>query len=173
MARYVSRAQAFKKSVVKAELREIATPYGMQQREATAPIIAIFQQGGATPREVKLALERFQFKGLAEGENPARRLSVYDTDEEARRCHWPEAVKAQVEATLDAGQSTDYFRVDEERAPKPWPAYDETAAGKVLEVARSAGVPLADVLAYETENQNRKTVLAAVEAELGKVAIAA
>lgn len=172
MARYVSRAQSFKKSVVK-PTRTLATnpATGLPEVIDTGtPLIAIFQQGGATPREVEVALARFRFKGLAEGENPARRISVYDTDEQARFHGWPDELKEKVEAVLDAGQSADYFKVEKERAVRPWPAYDDAVAEAVVETAQVIGVPLEQVLAYETENKNRKTVVRQIEDALAEQA---
>jgi len=168
MARYLSRAQAFKKSVVK-PTRTLATnpATGLPEViETGQPLIAIFQQGGATPREVEVALERFKFKGLSEGENPSRRISVYDTDEQARFHGWPDDLKQRVEAVLDAGQSADYFKVEPDRAAKPWPSYDDAVADAVVETAQVIGVPLEQVLAYETENKNRKTLVKQLEDEL-------
>ena len=136
---------------------------GSSMQTLVQPMAAIFEQGGATQDEVNLALERFQFKGLYEGENPARRISIYDTDEQARQHAWSDELKAEIEALLDRDQGPNYFRVESPKATLPWPSYDETPAAKVMEVARTIGVDPSTVLAYERENQNRPSVLKALE----------
>lgn len=166
MARYLSRSQAFKKTVKKASQQLVNGPAGPEMRELERPIIAFFQQGGATAREIELALQRFQFKGLAERENPARRISIYDTDEQALHQGWSEGLKAEIEEVLDRGQNQNYFRVDELRVPKPWPRYDEVAGKQVAEVADQFGVSLEQVLAYERENANRPEAIKALEQAL-------
>lgn len=161
--RFISRAQAFKKSVIKAESTLVNTPRGPEQVETKKPYIAFFSQGGATNQEVQFALERFQFKGLGERENPARRISIYDTDEVARAEGWTPEFKAEVEANLVKGQSSDYFLVEIPRLTAPWPSYDDTNAKDILSTATAIGVDLAHVLAYERENENRPEVVSALE----------
>lgn len=168
MPRYISKARAFKKAVVKAHMQLVNTQYGPEMREVTQPIIALFRQGGATPRELELAKERFRFRGVAEGEDPLWRISIYDTDEEARAHNWSPELKAQIEQALDAGQSPDYFKVEKDPAKKPWPLYDETAPEDIEGLALSTGVPIVDVMAYEEENQNRPKVLKVLRELLDK-----
>lgn len=166
MARYISRSQKFKKAVRKAKSTIVHTSQGPVNQTVVEPMAALFEQGGATQEEIRLALERFQFKGLAEGENPARRISVYDTDEQARKHGWDENLKAEIEDVLDRGQNTDYFKVEAPAAPIPWPSYDQTPPGKVLEVALMVGVDPNAVLRYERENKNRAAVVKALEESL-------
>lgn len=171
MARYISRAGAFKKGVVKSIVRNVTDKYGaVSQVEEGKPIIAIFKRGGATPREAQIALERFTIKGLADGENPVRRLSIYDTDEEAREQGWDDELKAQVEEALNKGQNQDYFRIEADKAPKPWPSYDETPEESIVDIANVVGVSLEDVLVYEKENQNRESVVIDVKKALSSLA---
>lgn len=165
MARYISRSQAFKKGVVKAQTDSLRTAQGQTvQVETRKPIIAMFQQGGATPVEIQAALERFKFTGTYEGENVGRRISIYDTDEQAREHGWPDELKAEIEAVLDRDQGQNYFRAETATAPMPWPSYDETPAAKVPELAKTIGVPFETVLAYEREHENRPAVVKRLEA---------
>ena len=176
MARYLSRAQAFKKTVKKAEQQLIQGANGPTIHQTEAPLIAFFRQGGATPAEVELALERFQFRGLSERENPARRISVYDTDEEAATHGWTPELKAQVENMLDRGQGADYFKVEVPRLAKPWPKYDEIPADLLANTASVIGIDLDYVLAYERENGNRPEAIEVLESaieELGEVVVQA
>lgn len=163
MARYISKAQAFKKTLRKAKLTLINTPVGPEQKETTPPLIGFFQQGGATTAEVRTALQRFKFKGLAEGENPATRLSVLDTDELAHAQNWTPEEKAEIEELLDAGQGEFYFKVVPEPAAKPWDNYDETPAAQISATATMIGKDPELVLAYERENKNRKSVIEEME----------
>lgn len=169
MARYVSRSQNFKKAVLKPVITLVQGPLGPEQRETAPGLIAFFAQGGVTPYEAEIARQRFTFTGLSENENPIRRLSVYDTDEQAKAHGWDAEKKAQVEATLDAGTGENYFRVEQPAAPLPWPSYDDVrSADDVVTIAATIGVDLSVVLAYERENQNRKTYVAAIEKALGE-----
>src|SRR5262245_42969045 len=120
MARYISKAQAFKRIVRHARHHNLNTAQGVIQVESEPSIIADFEQGGATRHEIDIALERFSFKGRGR-ENPARRLSMFDTDEAARAGNWSPELKDQVEANLDAGQGDVYFRVEAPSVAKPWP----------------------------------------------------
>lgn len=163
MPRYISKARAFKKTVRKAKTQLINTPQGPEVTETSPPLIAFFEQGGTTPKETALALERFKFSGLAEKENPARRLSVYDTDEQAKAHGWGADFKSEVEAVLDAGQCEFYFKVVAEKAPKPWPKYDETDVDDIADLTSVLGIDPAIVLAYERENLGREAVLSAFD----------
>lgn len=162
MARYISRASQFKKTVARAATQIVETVHGPVTHEVGRSTIAFFQQGGATPYEVELAQERFKFTGLAEGELPTRRLSVYDTDEQARLHGWDPELKAEIEATLDAGQSADYFRVEPQPAPAPWPTYDQLDAAAVVKAVPLLGSDPDMVLAYERAHKNRKSVIDAL-----------
>ena len=164
--RFLSLSQAFKKTVKKAERQLINTQQGPELQEISPPIIALFRQGGATAREKQLALERFQFKGLSEREDPTRRISVYDTDEEARHSGWSPELKAEIEQMLLEGQNQYYFAVQADPTPKPWPSYDETEPSLILETARMVGIDLAHVLAYESENGNRPQIIKAITGEV-------
>ena len=163
MARYLSKAQAFKKTVRKPTQKLIQTDNGPVMQPMEAGIIALFQQGGATPDEVKIALERFQFKGLSERENPARRISVYDTDEQARTNGWSDELKAQIEKLLDDNQNSDYFRAEAPRLPIPWPNYPTVDPTVLDEAASAFGIDLEYVLAYERENLNRPEAIKTLE----------
>lgn len=163
MARYISKSQRFKKTLRKAKLTLVNTELGPERQEESPPLIGYFQQGGATPAETRIALERFKFKGLGYDENPATRLSVLDTDELAHAQGWTAEEKAEIEELLDNGQGEFYFRVVRERAEKPWGNYDETPAAQIAATATMIGADIGAVLAYERENKNRKSVLEELE----------
>lgn len=66
---------------------------------------------------------------------------------------WPEAVQV----------------ISKAAAALPWPTYDATDAAKVAELAEALGF-IAEALAYEPENKNRKTVVAKLEEALARQA---
>lgn len=168
MARYIAKAKAFKKTVATAvtEPQQVSgSPDLLYLRETRPPIIACFSRLGITPRELELAQERFCFKD----ENPADFVSIFDTDEEAHEHGWSDAVKAQVEDVLDAGEGYVYVKVELDPSPSPWPTYDTTPADDIFPTAELIGVDLKGVLNYERENRNRKAV---VDAILGSDAFA-
>ncbi len=162
MARYISQASGFKKTGRHPEHELLTGPNGDYRQLRRPSIICLFQQGGVSPWENELATKRFGFRGIAEGENPLRRVSVYDTDEEAARNGWDAGTKADVEGMLDRGQSADYFRVELPRSPAPWPSYDQTDALRIADMAEAIGVDPQAVLIYERENLAREEVLGQV-----------
>jgi len=159
MARYLSQASGFKKTGRHAVNELLTGPNGDYRQLKTPSIICAFQQGGVTEWENKIASQRFGFRGVAEGEDPLRRISVYDTDEEANRRGWSAETKVDVERMLDSGQSADYFRVELPKAPAPWPSYDQTDALRIASMAEAIGVDPQAVLVYERENLAREEVL--------------
>jgi len=170
MARYISRASAFKKTVRKPVITLVNTPQGPEQKVTEDAIIAFFRQAGTTPWEAEQALKRFQFLGLGEHENPLHRISAYDTDEQANLFNWSPELKAHVEAILDAGQGPDYFRCDKPKLAPPWPTYDSTDARKIPSLVEQLGIDPEYAVAYERENANREPVISALSGDQPSVA---
>lgn len=167
MARYISRASSFKKTVIKGEQTLIQGPAGPQVSVLRDAEIAMFEQGNVTPWEVERAVEVWgnSFRGVADGEEPVKRISAYDTDLAAERGAWSKETKAQVEKLLDAQQGQDYMRVDLPRHSVPWPTYDEIdSAEQIALITAASGHNVDEVLAYERENMNRPEVIAELEA---------
>jgi hypothetical protein len=170
MARYISKYRAFKKTVMKPTETLVNTPAGPQREVTKAGIIAMFEQGGATPWELAAAQDRFRFNGQTENENPLRRISVYDTDQHARTEGWTPAVKAEVERMLDAGQNADYFKVELPRVEAPWPSYDDLTvhgrrtadmvAEQHVATAKATGIDLNLLVAYEKQDRNDERIIA-------------
>ena len=166
MARYLSKYAAFKKTVLKGASTLVQGPDGPRVEQTRQPVIALFQQSGVSLWERELAKDRFGFRGVAEGEDPWRRVSAYDTDEQAKRLAWTPEQKASAESLLDAQQGADYFRVEKPRLAAPWPSYSTTASGRVLELVRELDIDVEYAIEYEKENKNRSTVIRALENEL-------
>jgi hypothetical protein len=161
--RFISLSPGMKRTVIHAEQTLVNTPRGPEQIQSREPYIAKFRQGGATAAETALALSRFQIKGLGERENPARRLSIYDTDEAARAENWTPELKAEIEQSLLSGVGQFYFQLEVPRVDLPWPAYATADPEDVVRTAGLVGVSLEHVLAYETENANRPAVVAEIK----------
>lgn len=83
------------------------------------------------------------------------------TDEET------EAVIASVEF-LCKRQPDLCWRLEETKVPLPWPTYDSQTAQNVIAFAIEGGM-VGEALAYELQNQARKTVVSALQDELAKV----
>jgi hypothetical protein len=167
--RFISKAGAFTRSVVKAETQMV----GGVQVETTKPLVAMFQRNAATDADRQLAQERFGFKPKDHpmGPDPLANVSVYDTDAEALANEWSHELKNEVEQALLQGQNAYYFLAGKEPAAKPWATYDETEAESIVGTAVMIGKPLEDVLAYERENENRPKVVEAIEAKLAEAEI--
>lgn len=166
MARYISRASAFKKTVIKGEQTIIQGPAGPQMSILRDASIAMFEQGNVTPWEVERAAEVWgnDFKGVAEGDLPLKRISAYDTDIAAEINAWSPETKAAVERLLDAQQGSDYFRVDLPKLSAPWNTYDDIDdAEQIALITQATGHDVNHVIAYERENLDRPVVIAALE----------
>lgn len=176
LARYLSQFTNFKKTVIKAQTTLVQGANGPVMQMLAEPVIALFQQAGCTEWERKLALDKFDFKAIGDGEDPVRRVSAYDTDTEADRHAWSPETKRQIEALLDAQQGVEYFRVERPRRPAPWPTYDEITvqgrrtvdlvAEQIQEKTREMGFDPSEIIAYERENLSRTAVIQALEALL-------
>lgn len=161
--RCISKATNLKRTVIHAERTIVNGKSGPEYVVTREPYIALFTQGGATAYEKQLALEKFKFTGTGEREDPLRRISIFDTDEKAAQENWTPEFKDEVEKSLLAGQGEFYFVVEAPKVEKPWPAYDTASPEDIPELAEMFGVSSIHVLAYERENQNRPSVIEALE----------
>lgn len=125
------------------------------------PVIAHFEHAGLTPEEATIALQRFSFSNLPEGVNPTTRVSIYDTDIQAKLLGWDDDFKALAEERLRAAAQRspgDLVVIEDQSAPLPWPTYDTDDADEIVVIAQRLG--LVDVVrAYEKENAGRSSVL--------------
>jgi hypothetical protein len=132
----------------------------------TKPIIAQFEQSGLMDWEADVALEKFNFTGLAEGVHPLSTVGVYDTelavqfvaDKKER-----EAKLLLIEQRLTELQEqfpSQFIIVSKPGAAKPWPSYDETPVEDIVGTMSLTGVTPETVVAYEMENEQRGEVLA-------------
>lgn len=144
---------------------------------------------GLSPWEIEEALQRFQFKGTAVGENPVRRLSFIDTDLEERLQNWaeiekresmePGTIKRMAEDRLMSSPSygQDHFLSEQPKAAVPYAKYldhrkvqgrrtIEHVTSDIVNAISIVGVDPAAVLAYERDNEDQHSaaIVAAVEA---------
>ena len=164
--RFASKSQRYKREVRKPILTLVQGPAGPEQKAIRDNFIAEFEQAGLTEHEKQQVRERFTFLGQYEGEDPMRRVSIYDTDDQARIHGWDDEMKADIEANLLEGQNEFYFKLEDFRLPKPWPKYDDLrSAEKIAETVKSLGLDAEAVIAYEKENKNREAVISALSEE--------
>lgn len=166
--RFASKSQRYKREVRKPVYALVQGPDGPEKTATRENIIAEFRQAGLTPHERQQVLARFTFGGLAEGEDPMRRVSLYDTDQEAADHGWDDATKAAVEQNLLEGQSEWYFCLEEQRAAKPWPTYDSQTPKQILDTVTATGADVEGVLLYERENKNRATLISELESQIAE-----
>jgi hypothetical protein len=65
----------------------------------------------------------------------------------------------------DSAYGIEYVVIEEVKAVKPWPSYDDTHHNKIASLAAELGLT-AEALAYEQENKQRATVIEQLEAVL-------
>lgn len=155
--RYVSRSPKYSVGVGEPTMVNV---HGIIT-EHTPKKIAKFTQGLALDHELEAALKHFTFRGLPDGVPPETMISVLDTrdyqaehkltDEER------ESMEEWIESRPAFGQ--DYIKVDEIRAPKPWPSYDDDSEEKIVEAIENFGFDPDEVRRYEQENLNRADLL--------------
>lgn len=171
--RFISKHRGYKMGIRPAAISGY-TPHG-EPIISSQDLIAHFRPGGASRWEIDQALKHWDhFPGLAEGENPALRLSWFDS-EFAQHIHgWTDEERETVEQKLLSAPNCgpDYILIEEEKAPKPWGSYDKISAPKqIVSLMIETGTDPEVVLRYERENGKRQEVLDAVEAAASDAAL--
>jgi hypothetical protein len=168
LARYVARAARYTHGIGDAET---ALVNGIEM-ETKKSRTARFQAGVLLDHETEAGLKHFTFKGLADGVPPETRLSVFDTRDAQKSFGWTDEEREAVEAKLDNSPAfgADFIKVEELRAPKPFPSYDEKEPEEILELVTAAGVEPDVAYRYEVENEARQDLLDAFS-ELGADAV--
>ena len=140
-------------------------------------IYATFSLDGVTGDDRALAREHFSFNGFYQEEDlvtivdPSYRISCFDSLLAQQREGWSNDERIMVENTLIAKAQQfpdDVLVIEEIRLSPPWPTYDAFAGTQAELIAKlhEDGFDLAEVLAYELQEQKREEVIAALEAEL-------
>lgn len=104
------------------------------------------------------------------------RIGVFDTEVAQQLRGWSDEQREWIEQKLigSGDLGSQFILVEQARAPKPWPKYDELravgrrtvkdVAEKIAAMTQDLGIDPADVVAYERENANRPEVLEALAA---------
>lgn len=157
MARFVAQYPDYVVGI-KGEKSRLTVDGEVILRESS--ISAPFSTRGWTQRDLEVAMDSFQFKGLYQHEdeatpvNPAYRLSYYDTEEQAKIFGWDEETEALVIQRLMSARSFGkaFVLVPDLPVDPPWPLYDDfdgSAEEAVLIAHNVIGVPFESVIAYE------------------------
>lgn len=134
--------------------------------------IALFGQG-LLNHEIEVGLKSFTFRGLPDGVPPETRLSVFDTRDYQLAHRLTDEERLKIEELIESNGAfgTEIIKVEEIRAPKPFPSYDEKEPEEILEVIESAGIDPDLAYRYEVENLARPELLEAFGA-LGAAQVA-
>lgn len=162
--RYVSHSPKYSIGVREAEFVNI---HGIVT-EHVPKMIAKFQQGVALDHELEAALKAFTFRGLPDGVPPTIMISVLDTSDYQKEHKLSDEERLEIEKHIESlpSMGVDYIKVEELRAPKPWPSYDEDSEEEILSLLDRTGFDPDDLRRYEQENQNRPDLIAKL-VELG------
>ncbi len=170
MARFVSPHRNYSHGVREEKPQRLG-PYGEQLPEQKG-LSADFSPDLRTDEDVALAKSTFDFRGLPIWENgqtidPTYRIAVFDSEVAALQNQWTQEEHDLVVETLrhngPIGQM--YIEVVPAPAEKPWNGYDELEdADRIVELALGIGADLDQVIAYESQNENREAVVEALGA---------
>lgn len=138
-----------------------------------------FNQRGLLQTDIAAALAHWKtFRGLPMEEdrvtpaNPVEhgRIGVWDSVEWQAKYKLTDDDRERAEQMLlTSGRlGNEFIVIEEVKAAKPWPSYDETHHNKVSVLASELGL-VNEALAYERENKNRSSVVEQLEASLAQV----
>jgi hypothetical protein len=137
---------------------------------------AQFVTGGAVPDYARDAVSKLPgfLRGIGLDEDPYTRVGWFDSVVAQEANGWTDAERKEVEDALIAAEGLYFVRADQPKLSPPWPAYDNLkaqgkrtaamVAEKIVERVVEDGYDVGQVLAYETQNLNRREVIAALEA---------
>lgn len=156
MARYIARSAKYGIGVREADFDHYGT-------EIKKKLIAQFQQGACLDHEIEVGLKTFTFRGLPDGVPPETRLAVFDTRDFQKAHRLTDEEREQIEFFLDHHDAlgNEYIKVEEIRAAKPFPSYDEKSPEEILELIEQIGTDPDVAYAYEAENEGRDELLEA------------
>jgi hypothetical protein len=185
--RFVSRSASFsagnlrnsKEAIASPEMRVIDGKTVTSQAEAyvVTPSLPIqFSQAGLLQSDIDAGLAHWKtFPGLPIEEdevtpaNPVEngRIGVWDSVDWQAEYSLDDADREQAEKLLLTSPyyGTEFIMVEEVKAVRPWPSYDDAHHNKIASLAAELGL-VAEALAYEQENKQRPTVLEQLEAAL-------
>lgn len=142
------------------------------------PLAIAFSQDGLLQIDIDVALAQWKrFPGLPMEEdevtpaNPVEngRIGVWDSVAWQQEHGVPDEDREGAENLLLNSRfyGVEFIVVEEVKAQKPWPKYDDVHHTKVAALAAELGCA-AEALAYERENKNRPTVIEQLEAAVAE-----
>ena len=163
--RFISSSSKYTFDALKPYYGAVTGPHGPEMKLLDKGVLCQFSHGGLLAWEWDVALERFGLRGLAQGEDPRHRFSVYDTELEQRINGWTDDTRKDVEKRLIDTSGADHILVEKPKLEAPWPTYDKLKnAIDIAKVVRENGYEPHYVCNYERENLNRSDVIDAVSA---------
>jgi len=183
--RFVSKSANFsagnfrnaKEGIAQPEVKVIGgkTVASVGETYTLTPAVPInFSQYGITQKDIDAALAHWtKWPGLPveeDGVTPANplehgRIGVWDSVEwQAKNGLSDDEREAGEQMLLTSSYlGFEFIKVEEVKAVKPWPSYDDTHHNKVASLASELGL-VPEALAYEQENKQRASVLEQLEA---------
>lgn len=105
------------------------------------------------------------WEGTEEEVSPRSRMSVWDSDDALSKGMRPDQVETVIDSLRNSTEiNQDFIEVTPAGAAKPWPNYDSQEADDIANLVTHLGLDPVDVAKYEAQNQNRKSVLDALDA---------
>jgi hypothetical protein len=161
VSRYISQYPTFKLQIRPFRSRALGDGGVEVTQEPIYAEFTAFTDGGMVfENEEAAALKHFDFRGNtqladeATPSDPLQRLSVFDSDEAARKNGWNEAIQAEVETKLDQWAATatqEVLKVTTHPVEPPFPTYDQYEKGveQLVVKLQEDGHDLETVLYYE------------------------
>lgn len=165
--RLLSPHARFSLQVFEAQEQIVMDARGFAQLQVIQkPVVAEFEVGGLLDHEIEVALTKFNFKGLPDRVNPLTTVSVFDTEAYAETLpeHNRDEIIVQMERRLRelAERKHTFIIVDQPRAERPWPSYDEDTIEDVLKFQERLRIEPTRIRLYELENANRPEIVLAM-----------
>lgn len=133
------------------------------------PMIAQFDKLGLLPHEEELALAKLNFSTLPENVHPLTRVGVFDSEAYCLDHYDDPDVRNEMQVKIDKALiekqekfPSHFIVVEEPRAAKPWPTYDEETVEDILKLQERLAYPAELVRRYEQENQDRQEIVQAM-----------
>jgi hypothetical protein len=135
------------------------------------PVAVVFKASLSAPEHALKAVATLPAfgRGIGLNEDPFGRVGTLDTKESQAEYGWSDETRLMVEEIMNRGTGGLYIRADYPAETAPWPNYDaikgdeEKAAERISRKVEEDGYDPEAVLAYERQNKNRESVVAALE----------
>lgn len=172
MARFISQYRENSFDAIKPVSQTVQDANGTRLVTIDKGVLCEFQHGGLLQWEWEQALDKLNLRGLAEGEDPRHRFSVYDTELQAIINGWSPERRQEVEERLrNACGAGDMIECVKPKLPPPVANWDKLKGVKgkptaeyLADLVRELGLEPHYCCNYERENKNRADVIEAISA---------